>query len=215
MESADSVERKWACVAVSNLIYNDPSTRRLLQGKNVVGTLIGRLTDSEQEVIVEAAGALRCVLSFFLFFIFPSSILFSCPRFRFVPSVSLLSEICASMVDMIFVRRCTTRISSRRWRRSSLKYVYVCVVLARMHQNIFLVLPKTKKKHSICLIFVWVILANLGHFLFFSLGSPASRFRQLWRNILILQRRRRRTPRRWCTNLPKTLSPSCGVSREF
>jgi hypothetical protein len=41
------------------LIYNDPSTRRLLQGKNVVGTLIGRLTDSEEEVVVEAAGALR------------------------------------------------------------------------------------------------------------------------------------------------------------
>ncbi|KAI0299778.1 ARM repeat-containing protein [Russula brevipes] len=59
MESADSLERKWACVAVSNLIYNDPSTRRLLQGKNVVGTLIGRLTDSEEEVVVEAAGALR------------------------------------------------------------------------------------------------------------------------------------------------------------
>ena len=59
MESADPVERKWACVAVSNLIYNDPSTRRLLQGKNVVGTLIGRLTDSEEEVVVEAAGALR------------------------------------------------------------------------------------------------------------------------------------------------------------
>ena len=59
MESADPVERKWACVAISNLIYNDPSTRRLLQGKNVVGTLIGRLTDSEEEVVVEAAGALR------------------------------------------------------------------------------------------------------------------------------------------------------------
>lgn len=61
MENADPVERKWACVAVSNLIHNDPSTRRLLQGKNVVGTLIGRLTDSEEEVVVEAAGALRCV----------------------------------------------------------------------------------------------------------------------------------------------------------
>lgn len=59
MENADPVERKWACVAVSNLIHNDPSTRRLLQGKNVVGTLIGRLTDSEEEVVVEAAGALR------------------------------------------------------------------------------------------------------------------------------------------------------------
>ena len=61
MESADAIERKWACVAVSNLIQNDPSTRRLLQGKNIVGALISRLTDSEQEVVVEAAGALRCV----------------------------------------------------------------------------------------------------------------------------------------------------------
>ncbi|KAF9015727.1 armadillo-type protein [Cyathus striatus] len=59
MESADAGERKWACVAVSNLIQNDPSTRRLLQGKNIVGSLITRLTDSEEEVFVEAAGALR------------------------------------------------------------------------------------------------------------------------------------------------------------
>ncbi|TFK77473.1 ARM repeat-containing protein [Pluteus cervinus] len=59
MENPDASERKWACVAVSNLIQNDPSTRRLLQGKNVVGALITRLTDSEEEVVVEAAGALR------------------------------------------------------------------------------------------------------------------------------------------------------------
>lgn len=59
MESPDSSERKWACVAVSNLIQNDPSTRRLLQGKNVVGSLITRLSDSEEEVWIEAAGALR------------------------------------------------------------------------------------------------------------------------------------------------------------
>lgn len=59
MESLDASERKWACVAVSNLIQNDPSTRRLLQGKNVVGALITRLTDSEEEVVIEAAGALR------------------------------------------------------------------------------------------------------------------------------------------------------------
>ena len=39
MESVDAAERKWACVAVSNLIQNDPSTRRLLQGKNVVSKL--------------------------------------------------------------------------------------------------------------------------------------------------------------------------------
>ncbi|KAF9245889.1 ARM repeat-containing protein [Melanogaster broomeanus] len=59
MESPDVAERKWACVAVSNLIQNDPSTRRLLQGKNVVGALITRLSDSEEEVWIEAAGALR------------------------------------------------------------------------------------------------------------------------------------------------------------
>ncbi|CAA7264820.1 unnamed protein product [Cyclocybe aegerita] len=59
MQSTDGAERKWACVAVSNLIQNDPSTRRLLQGKNVVGALITRLTDSEEEVVVEAIGALR------------------------------------------------------------------------------------------------------------------------------------------------------------
>ncbi|OAX40891.1 ARM repeat-containing protein [Rhizopogon vinicolor AM-OR11-026] len=59
LESPDAAERKWACVAVSNLIQNDPSTRRLLQGKNVVGALITRLSDSEEEVWIEAAGALR------------------------------------------------------------------------------------------------------------------------------------------------------------
>ncbi|OSD00854.1 ARM repeat-containing protein [Trametes coccinea BRFM310] len=59
MESVDPLERKWACVAVSNLIQNDPSTRRLLQGKNIVGHLITRLSDSEEEVVVEAAGSLR------------------------------------------------------------------------------------------------------------------------------------------------------------
>ncbi|KAI0082315.1 ARM repeat-containing protein [Panus rudis PR-1116 ss-1] len=59
MESVDPAERKWACVAVSNLIQNDPSTRRLLQGKNVVAALITRLSDNEEEVIVEAAGSLR------------------------------------------------------------------------------------------------------------------------------------------------------------
>ncbi|KAF4604783.1 hypothetical protein EYR40_003565 [Pleurotus pulmonarius] len=59
MESPDASERKWACVAVSNLIHNDPSTRRLLQGKNVVGALITRLTDNEDEVVTEAMGTLR------------------------------------------------------------------------------------------------------------------------------------------------------------
>ncbi|CAK5262186.1 unnamed protein product [Mycena citricolor] len=59
MQGTDAGERKWACVAVSNIIQNDPSTRRLLQGKNIVGALITRLTDSEEEVVIEAMGSLR------------------------------------------------------------------------------------------------------------------------------------------------------------
>ena len=70
MESSDVAERKWACVAVSNLIQNDPSTRRLLQGKNIVGALITRLTDSEEEVVVEAVGALRYDLLLFFVYIY-------------------------------------------------------------------------------------------------------------------------------------------------
>lgn len=59
LESIDAQERSWACSAVSNLIQNDPSTRRLLQGKNIVGALITRLSDSVEEVVVEASGSLR------------------------------------------------------------------------------------------------------------------------------------------------------------
>ncbi|KAF8753938.1 ARM repeat-containing protein [Rhizoctonia solani] len=59
MNSEDVAERTWACAAVSNLIQNDPATRRLLQGKNVVGTLITRLSDPSEEVAAEATGALR------------------------------------------------------------------------------------------------------------------------------------------------------------
>ncbi|KAH7104899.1 ARM repeat-containing protein [Auriculariales sp. MPI-PUGE-AT-0066] len=59
LDSAEATDRVWACAAVCNLIQNDPSTRRLLQGKNIVGALITRLSDSVEEVVVEAAGALR------------------------------------------------------------------------------------------------------------------------------------------------------------
>jgi hypothetical protein len=41
------------------MIQNDPSTRRLLQGKNIVGALIKRLSDSDEEVVVYSAGTLR------------------------------------------------------------------------------------------------------------------------------------------------------------
>lgn len=80
MDSADASERKWACVTVANIIHNDPSTRRLLQGKDVIAALIKRLSDNEEEVVREAMGALRYVsrclivsLTFFnLFFLFSS-----------------------------------------------------------------------------------------------------------------------------------------------
>lgn len=52
----------WACAAITNLIQNDPATRRLLQGKNIVGALIARLTDSVEDVVVESCGALRYVV---------------------------------------------------------------------------------------------------------------------------------------------------------
>jgi hypothetical protein len=93
MGSTDTTERKWACVAVSNLIQNDPSTRRLLQGKNIVGALITRLTDSEEEVVVEAVGALRYVLRFFFATFF----------------LECISEIYASTVAMTYVPKCTTK----------------------------------------------------------------------------------------------------------
>ncbi|KZT62660.1 ARM repeat-containing protein [Calocera cornea HHB12733] len=59
LSAPDAGDRTWACSAISNLISNDPGTRRLLQGKNVVGQLITRLSDSAEEVVVEASGALR------------------------------------------------------------------------------------------------------------------------------------------------------------
>ncbi|KAG9027760.1 hypothetical protein FRB95_007419 [Tulasnella sp. JGI-2019a] len=59
LDSADGGDRLWACAAVTNLIQNDASTRRLLQAKGVVPKLITRLTDTSEEVVVEAAGSLR------------------------------------------------------------------------------------------------------------------------------------------------------------
>lgn len=93
LESTDQQERIWACAAISNLIQNDPSTRRLLQGKNIVGLLITRLSDEVEEVVVEAAGALRCVIL--------SKKLILESKYR--------SEICALMEGLKFVRKCSTR----------------------------------------------------------------------------------------------------------
>ena len=43
------------------LLNLPPVTLRLLLAKNLIGLLIERLTDTEDEVIVECLGALRCV----------------------------------------------------------------------------------------------------------------------------------------------------------
>ncbi|KAJ9092174.1 hypothetical protein QFC20_007447 [Naganishia adeliensis] len=59
LSDPDENERAWACAAVTNLIQNDPATRRLFQGKNVVGALVERLTDGSDGVVAEAVGALR------------------------------------------------------------------------------------------------------------------------------------------------------------
>ena len=64
LKAPEASERTWACAAISSMIQNDPATRRLFQSKNVVGALIERLTDNIDEVIVEASGALRCVIRF-------------------------------------------------------------------------------------------------------------------------------------------------------
>ncbi|TIB81695.1 ARM repeat-containing protein [Wallemia mellicola] len=58
-KSANASERVWACAATTNLIANDPSTRRLLQSKGVITLLIERLSDNEPDVINESTGSLR------------------------------------------------------------------------------------------------------------------------------------------------------------
>jgi hypothetical protein len=88
MKSSDAAERKWACIAVSNVIQNDALARGLLQANNVVGTLITLLADGEEEVFIEAAGALRCAI-----------------RIQHFLALNLSSGIYVSMVDMISVQK--------------------------------------------------------------------------------------------------------------
>lgn len=59
LDSPEVEDRRWACAAVSSLIQNDASTRRLLQAKGVVDKLITRLSDTDDDVIAEAVGSLR------------------------------------------------------------------------------------------------------------------------------------------------------------
>lgn len=63
LKSPQYSDRTWACAAICNLVQNDAATRRLFQGKNVVGALIERLSDSVDEVVVEASGTLRLARS--------------------------------------------------------------------------------------------------------------------------------------------------------
>jgi hypothetical protein len=86
--------------SVRSLIQNDPATRWLLQGRNVVGALITRLSDTEDEVVVEAAGALRCVR----------------PRCNTTPvrADRARAGTCASTAGTSSAGRCTTRTCSRR-----------------------------------------------------------------------------------------------------
>ncbi|KAK4685839.1 hypothetical protein P7C73_g4298, partial [Tremellales sp. Uapishka_1] len=87
LKSPEYADRTWACAAICNLIQNDPATRRLFQGRNVVGELIERLSDSIDEVIVEASGALRRVL-------FPSirPLQDQCPPWHPVTSLLLIES---------------------------------------------------------------------------------------------------------------------------
>ncbi|KAG8914198.1 hypothetical protein FRC01_004177, partial [Tulasnella sp. 417] len=59
LDSPEVEDRRWACAAVSSLIQNDASTRRLLQAKGVVDKLITRLSDTDEDVVAEATGSLR------------------------------------------------------------------------------------------------------------------------------------------------------------
>lgn len=109
------------------------------------------------------------------------------------------TETCASMVDMKFVPRCTTKTYLRHYQRLCPKYVYVI-----LHAPPKPHCPNDLSVYSDCAV-------QLTLFFF----SPStSRFHRFWRNISSLPKRRPRTRRRWYMNSPKMSLPFCGVSRE-
>ncbi|CAJ0637939.1 3685_t:CDS:10 [Entrophospora sp. SA101] len=59
LSSLDANERAWAASCASHLVLSDPGTRRLLLSKNLIRSLIERLTDNVYEVIFEVIGTLR------------------------------------------------------------------------------------------------------------------------------------------------------------
>lgn len=95
------------------MIQNDAATRRLFQSRNVVGELIERLSDSVDEVVVEASGALRSVI-----FLHSSR-----------GEVADVLGIWLLMVVMNYVERCTIRVSCHTLLRSQSRYVHTSAVL--------------------------------------------------------------------------------------
>nr|CAG8456323.1 14202_t:CDS:10 [Entrophospora candida] len=61
LSSLDANERAWAASCASHLVLSDPGTRRLLLSKNLIRSLIERLTDNVYEVIFEAIGTLSSI----------------------------------------------------------------------------------------------------------------------------------------------------------
>lgn len=59
LSSSSDSDRAWAASTISTLISNDPATRRLFLGKNVLEKLVNLLSDSSGTVRVEGSGALR------------------------------------------------------------------------------------------------------------------------------------------------------------
>jgi hypothetical protein len=59
LTSSSPSDRAWSASTISTLISNDPATRRLFLGKNVLEKLVGLLSDGVGSVRVEGSGALR------------------------------------------------------------------------------------------------------------------------------------------------------------
>ena len=59
LSSTSDSDRAWAASTISTLISNDPATRRLFLGKNVLEKLVNLLSDASGAVRVEGSGALR------------------------------------------------------------------------------------------------------------------------------------------------------------
>ncbi len=59
LNSADASDRSWALSAITNLTASNPALRRLFLAHALIALLIDRLTDSVENVVVEATGCLR------------------------------------------------------------------------------------------------------------------------------------------------------------